>query len=280
LIGFKIIVEEYALQRYFASADEEFFRICEKELAKINTFFAEKLAEAQRKFETLNNELNITNELAFERKVRMSSMNIDAIDEDEELLKDAKMLDDEEETKPPGFNRRRLANKLKDANNEAQSFLKRVSEKNRIRQLRHKKYKKDNDLKLAFSEFYLSLILLQNYQNLNYDGFRKILKKHDKVFKTSRGCDWRVANVETAPFHTIKKVDQFISEIENLFADKFENGDKQRAMKRLRVPPFEEKQSTWTTFRLGFYLGMIFILFPALIFICNFIFKFIFIFKI
>lgn len=41
--------------------------------------------------------------------------------------------------------------------------------------------RKHNDLKLAFSEFYLSLILLQNYQNLNFTGFRKILKKHDKV---------------------------------------------------------------------------------------------------
>lgn len=41
--------------------------------------------------------------------------------------------------------------------------------------------KKLQELKLAFSEFYLSLILLQNYQNLNYTGFRKILKKHDKV---------------------------------------------------------------------------------------------------
>lgn len=41
--------------------------------------------------------------------------------------------------------------------------------------------RKVQELKLAFSEFYLSLILLQNYQNLNYTGFRKILKKHDKV---------------------------------------------------------------------------------------------------
>lgn len=37
------------------------------------------------------------------------------------------------------------------------------------------------DLKLALSEFYLSLVLLQNYQSLNFTGFRKILKKHDKV---------------------------------------------------------------------------------------------------
>lgn len=41
--------------------------------------------------------------------------------------------------------------------------------------------RKLHDLKLAFSEFYLSLILLQNYQNLNFTGFRKILKKHDKL---------------------------------------------------------------------------------------------------
>lgn len=41
--------------------------------------------------------------------------------------------------------------------------------------------RKIQELKLAFSEFYLSLILLQNYQTLNNTGFRKILKKHDKV---------------------------------------------------------------------------------------------------
>ena len=41
--------------------------------------------------------------------------------------------------------------------------------------------RKIHDIKLAFSEFYLSLILLQNYQTLNFTGFRKILKKHDKV---------------------------------------------------------------------------------------------------
>lgn len=43
--------------------------------------------------------------------------------------------------------------------------------------------RKVQELKLAFSEFYLSLILLQNYQTLNFTGFRKILKKHDKVSK-------------------------------------------------------------------------------------------------
>ena len=35
--------------------------------------------------------------------------------------------------------------------------------------------RKLQDLKLAFSEYYLSLVLLQNYQNLNFTGNFKIL---------------------------------------------------------------------------------------------------------
>ena len=50
------------------------------------------------------------------------------------------------------------------------------------------------DLKLAFSEFYLSLILLQNYQNLNFTGFRKILKKHDKLMRNDAGARWVPTN--------------------------------------------------------------------------------------
>ena len=42
-------------------------------------------------------------------------------------------------------------------------------------------------LKFAFSEYYLNLVLIQNYQQLNNTGFRKILKKYDKLFQTDKG---------------------------------------------------------------------------------------------
>ena len=53
------------------------------------------------------------------------------------------------------------------------------------------KHLNSTSLKTAFGEFYLMLILLQKYQLLNYTGFRKILKKHDKLFQTTRGIEWR-----------------------------------------------------------------------------------------
>ncbi len=59
------------------------------------------------------------------------------------------------------------------------------------RRMKRHRFLKLNDLKLAFSELYLMLILLKNYQTLNFVGFRKILKKHDKLFETNRGYQWR-----------------------------------------------------------------------------------------
>ena len=55
------------------------------------------------------------------------------------------------------------------------------SNKSKFNLRRRTSVRKAQNLKLAFSEFYLSLILLQNYQSLNFMGFKKILKKHDKV---------------------------------------------------------------------------------------------------
>ena len=69
--------------------------------------------------------------------------------------------------------------------------LKKPNSKGQQGQIKRQRFRKRNDLKLAFSEFYLMLTLLKDYQTLNYTGFRKILKKHDKMFETTRGNDWR-----------------------------------------------------------------------------------------
>lgn len=113
--------------------------------------------------------------------------------------------------------------------------------------------RKMHDLKLAFSEFYLSLILLQNYQTLNFTGFRKIFKKHDKLFQTNCGMEWRQAHVDTAHFYTTKEVDHLIKETEQIVTSDLEGGNRQKAMKRLRVPPLGEQPNTWVTFRVGLF---------------------------
>ncbi|XP_031733055.1 xenotropic and polytropic retrovirus receptor 1 homolog isoform X3 [Anarhichas minor] len=207
------VTDEDTVKRYYAKFEEKFFQACEKELAKINTFYSEKLAEAQRRFATLQNELQSS-------------------------------LDAQRESWANGRSLRKRKTVFA------------LSQQERC------KHRNIKDLQLAFSEFYLSLILLQNYQNLNFTGFRKILKKHDKILETSRGADWRVAHVEVAPFYTCKKITQLISETEALVTTELEGGDRQRAMKRLRVPPLGAAQPApaWTTFRVGLYCGVFLVL--------------------
>lgn len=126
-------------------------------------------------------------------------------------------------------------------------------------------YRKMHELRLAFSEFYLSLILLQNYQNLNFTGFRKILKKHDKLLGTDAGARWRQQWVEIAPFYINKDIDKLIHDTENIVTRHLEGGDRQKAMKRLRVPPLNDQQSPWVTFKVGLFSGAFVVLVCAVI---------------
>ncbi|XP_052789800.1 xenotropic and polytropic retrovirus receptor 1-like [Mya arenaria] len=203
------VTDESIIQRYFARFDENFFQFCDKELAKINTFFYEKISEATRKYASLKSDLQHYTE---------------------------------HEKKPSTLHLRRRRASV--------GFFKEKENKelNRTRKL--------HDMKLAFSEFYLSLILLQNYQTLNFTGFRKILKKHDKLMKTTRGMVWRRSHVDTAAFYTNKEVDHLINEVEQNVTTSLEGGNRSKAMKRLRVPPLGDKENPMTTFRVGLFSGV------------------------
>lgn len=46
-----------------------------------------------------------------------------------------------------------------------------------------------------------------------------------------------------------------MDEIETLFTNALESGDRTKAMQRLRVPPLEERQPHIVTFRVGMLVG-------------------------
>ena len=62
-------------------------------------------------------------------------------------------------------------------------------------------------------------------------------------------------HIETAPFWISKAVEDLIREVETIFIVNLEDGNRSRAMERLRVPPLEEKQSPTVTFRAGVFIG-------------------------
>ncbi|KAI3389955.1 hypothetical protein SNEBB_008008 [Seison nebaliae] len=248
--------DAYLKHMFYMEYDEKFFAFCEKELAKINAFFSEKLAEAIRRLMILKSELQKVHEAqerkSIERKSRRQSFASEsALDKNE------------------GSSGREESNGLF----RRVQFQRDVVEKDeiQIRKLNKLKIRKLKDMKFAFSEFYLSLVLLQKYQLLNFTGFRKILKKHDKIFITDRGAEWREKYVDTSKFHISNEVNRLITEVENIYINQLEDGDRAKAMKRLRVPPLEEKQNPICLFRVGFYAGIVMVGIPLLILVAIFV---------
>ena len=122
--------------------------------------------------------------------------------------------------------------------------------------------RKHSNLKLCLSEFYLNLVLLQNYQQLNHTGFRKALKKHDKVAKSDRGKHFFKRKVCESEFWVSQNVPKMINKTETMMIEKLEDGNRSKAMNRLRVPPLEEKEirSGWAWWWTGLYMGIILVL--------------------
>jgi hypothetical protein len=57
--------------------------------------------------------------------------------------------------------------------------------------------------------------------------------------------------VDSAVFFCDKSIVALINKTENLYIKELENGDRQKGMKRLRVPPLTDDKSHWTSFKVN-----------------------------
>ncbi|KRF98352.1 uncharacterized protein Dwil_GK15208 [Drosophila willistoni] len=187
------------IANYYRDCEDEFFKVCDEELERVNFFFDEKLAEARRKYATL--------------MIQMTSHH--------------QPRDRESGTS--------IYPSMHDVPH-SRGDLKR--------------------LRLASSEFYLSLIILQNYQSLNLTGFRKICKKYDKHLKSIAGNKWFQTYALNAPFTEDYELRRLIVGMEDLYTQHLANGDRSKAMQQLRVPPLGHKTPSTIIFCAGLFLGL------------------------
>lgn len=126
---------------------------------------------------------------------------------------------------------------------------------------------KISHLKFAFRELYFSLVLFEQYTQLNYSGFEQILRKHDRMFASTFGRKFYQEHVQTADFYNdLQTIDHLIEGVEHVYTLHFENGNRRRAIEKLQVPSNVYKQSSpILDFRVGYELGMFAVLFILVI---------------
>lgn len=109
-------------------------------------------------------------------------------------------------------------------------------------------------LKKAVVEYYRGLEALNNYRILNLTGFRKAVKKYEKITQVPAQAAYMKERVEPSAFASGAMVNSMLKEMEELFAARFERGDKKKAITHLRVGA-TQKSHHFSTFRTGMWLG-------------------------
>lgn len=127
--------------------------------------------------------------------------------------------------------------------------------------------KKIAHLKFAFRELYFNLVLFEQYTQLNHAGFEQILRKHDRMFASTLGRKFYQEHIQTAYFYNnLQAIDHLIEGVEHIYTLHFEHGNRRKAIEKLEVPTNIYKHSSpKLDFRVGYELGMFFVLFILVI---------------
>jgi SPX domain protein involved in polyphosphate accumulation len=90
--------------------------------------------------------------------------------------------------------------------------------------------KKKEILQKACGDLYRGLDFLKNYRILNYTGFVKILKKHDKRAAWTSASKPVLARVVHSPFFTSELTTIIQAKLEELYVRSFTKGNHSKAM--------------------------------------------------
>lgn len=110
-------------------------------------------------------------------------------------------------------------------------------------------------MKAAVLDYYRNLDILRGYKNLNSTGFTKILKKIDKNTHLNL-TDTFLPKLRQCYFYKSRKLDELAKEIEVLYQSVFADGDRHKAMRKLRLPDLKRHPHHMSAFRSGILLGI------------------------
>lgn len=125
--------------------------------------------------------------------------------------------------------------------------------------------KKLSQLKSSYEDLYYSLVLFEQYTQLNYAGFEQVLRRYDRMFASSCGRKFFTEKVQASSFyHNLQQIDFLIEGVEHLYTLHFVNGNRRLAIERLHISS-NVYNSQMLDFRIGVELGVFLVLFSLVL---------------
>eukprot|EP00934_Nitzschia_sp_Nitz4_P000939 Nitzschia sp. Nitz4//scaffold98_size77359//32605//35181//NITZ4_005548-RA/size77359-processed-gene-0.16-mRNA-1//1//CDS//3329560757//939//frame0 len=112
-----------------------------------------------------------------------------------------------------------------------------------------------DSIRRALTDQYRTAKLLHNFAIMNYTGFVKIIKKHDKTLPERKGT---LKNLLTSDqlFDEYKAIDKLCRQYETYFANWFCEGNIREAHAQLLPKRGDGLEMDWSQLRLGYRMGM------------------------
>ncbi|KAJ6718311.1 XENOTROPIC AND POLYTROPIC RETROVIRUS RECEPTOR 1-RELATED [Salix purpurea] len=149
------------------------------------------------------------------------------------------------------LNRVKINNTQATPRSTIKNFLK-VPQQTEIKFTRENLRKVEEQLKVAFVEFYQKLRLLKSYSFLNTLAFSKIMKKYDKI-TTRAASKVYMKMVDNSYLGSSDEVTKLVERVEATFIKHFSNSNRSKGMRVLR--PKAKKERHRITFYMGFFSG-------------------------
>eukprot|EP00753_Platysulcus_tardus_P019088 PLAT7049.2.p1 GENE.PLAT7049.2~~PLAT7049.2.p1 ORF type:complete len:780 (-),score=368.98 PLAT7049.2:71-2410(-) len=113
-------------------------------------------------------------------------------------------------------------------------------------------------LQTAMADLYRKMQFLENFSILNYTGFVKVLKKHDKVLPGRSATNELLPLVRDMPFHDLKSLQAAMEQLTETYEAAFTDGDSNVARSQLQMR--RHSLPTSEAFALGMRVGIVLVL--------------------
>jgi hypothetical protein len=254
---------ERTLRGYLKDMDgreKEFEELLLKEQTKVVTFYYKKLGELESRLQLL------IESVANSSIMRIRKAKLDMIDEEQSGLIGSLRLG-----KPKRRIEELIATFSQNIHKQEQKFLsqRRIEEEVSMENVPVIKDDSDDEgetqgaaavaeadsIQRALIDQYRTAKLLHNFAILNYTGFVKIVKKHDKSLPHRKG---RFKGILTAHnlFHEGQAVDDLATRYETCYANWFCDGDLRAAHAQMLPKRGDGLEMDWSQLRLGYRMGM------------------------
>jgi hypothetical protein len=234
--------------------ETEFFDFLDGELAKIESFYKVKEADASERLAALEGQLHLMHDARMEElKFKRTPTGDDEEEDTYQNIELASTVDGSAISgKPnklhiPDLSVNGRLDKMDDGRRD---YVRRQGAPDVPYRLAKRK------LKLALLEFYRGLELLKSYADMNRKAFRKMNKKYDKVASARPSGRYMSEKVNKAWFVQSEVIENYLSTVEELYTRYFEQGNRKAAVGKLRGRSSRAHDYSSNAFRNGLMLAL------------------------